>query len=139
MSNKNPLLNWHHPTKVYFGQSVLLQLSKLIEENFPLIKNILIVTGKYHLKSNEYFNNSISNLNSLNVEIYDKIDPYPSPETVTLLSDTIKKNKIQLVLAAGGGSVMDASKAASLLSQMTVIGWNIVQGPKKLLKKVYLL
>ena len=75
MSNKNPFLNWHHPTKVYFGKSVLLQLSKLIEENFPLIKNILIVTGKYHLKSNEYFNNSISNLNSLNVEIYDKIDP----------------------------------------------------------------
>ena len=112
MSNKNPLLNWHHPTKVYFGQSVLLQLTKLIEANFPLIKNIMIVTGKYHLKSNVYFNNSISNLKSLNVEIYDKIDPYPSPETVTLLSDTIKKNKIQLVVAAGGGSVMDASKAA---------------------------
>ena len=54
-TNIKQLLNWHHPTKVYFGQSVLLQLSKLIEENFPSVKNVLIVTGKYHLKSNEYF------------------------------------------------------------------------------------
>ena len=69
ISTNNNLLNWHHPTKVYFGESVLLQLSKLIEENFPSVKNALIVTGKYHLKSNEYFNNSISNLSSLNIEI----------------------------------------------------------------------
>ena len=67
---------------------------KLIEENFPSVKNVLIVTGKHHLKSNEYFNNSINKLNSLNIEFYDKIDPYPSPETVNLLSHTIKKNKL---------------------------------------------
>ena len=63
-TNIHPLLNWHHPTKVYFGQSALLQLSKLIEDNFPSVKNVLIVTGKYHLKSNEYFNNSIINYSS---------------------------------------------------------------------------
>ena len=89
--NKNPLLNWHHPTKIYFGKSVLLQLSKLIEENFPSVKNVLIVTGKYHLKSNEYFNNSINKLNSLNIEFYDKIDPYPSPETKFIKSYYQKK------------------------------------------------
>ncbi len=135
ISTNNNLLNWHHPTKVYFGESVLLQLSKLIEENFPSVKNALIVTGKYHLKSNEYFNNSISNLSSLNIEIYDKIDPYPSPETVTLLSDTIKKNKTHIVLAAGGGSVMDASKAASLLSQNDGDWMEYSSGAKKVAKK----
>ena len=133
--NKNPLLNWHHPTKVYFGKSVLLQLSKLIEENFPSVKNVLIVTGKYHLKSNEYFNNSINKLNSLNIEFYDKIDPYPSPETVNLLSHTIKKNKSNLIVAAGGGSVMDASKAASLLSQNDGDWMEYSYGTKKIAKK----
>ena len=135
ISTNNNLLNWHHPTKVYFGESVLLQLSKLIEENFPSVKNALLVTGKYHLKSNEYFNNSINNLSSLNIEIYDKIDPYPSPETVTLLSDTMKKNKSHLVLAAGGGSVMDASKAASLLSQNDGDWMVYSSGAKKVAKK----
>ena len=113
----NKINNWYHPTKIFFGKSVLENVDSIIETNFSEIKEILIVTGKTHLKSNIHFKKSIESLNKYKIHIYTEIDPYPSPETVETLSAKIKENNISIILAIGGGSVMDASKAASLLSQ----------------------
>lgn len=116
-TNKNNDHNWFHPTKIFFGNSVLSQLDSIIKSNYPNINNILIVTGKNHLKTNIQFQKNIEKLSKYKIHFYTEIDPYPSPETVEKLSCEIKQKNISLIIAVGGGSVMDASKASSLLSQ----------------------
>ena len=116
-TNKNNDHNWFHPTKIFFGNSVLSQLDSIIKSNYPNINNILIVTGKNHLKTNIQFQKNIEKLSKYKIHFYTEIDPYPSPETVEKLSFEIKQKNISLIIAVGGGSVMDASKASSLLSQ----------------------
>ncbi len=117
LTNHNLDNVWFHPTKLFFGKSILNNIDKIIKSNFSNIDKILIVTGKSHLKTNNYFKNSIKNLDEYDTQYFSDIDPYPSPDTVEIVSNVMKENKISLVIAAGGGSVMDASKAASLLSQ----------------------
>ena len=47
--------NWFHPTKIFFGNSILGDIDSIINSNYPNINEILIVTGKNHLKSNIQF------------------------------------------------------------------------------------
>ena len=115
--NHNLDNEWFHPTKLFFGKSILNNIDNIIKSNFPNIDKILIVTGKSHLKTNNHFKNSVKNLDEYDIKYFSDIDPYPSPDTVEIVSNVMKENKISLVIAVGGGSVMDASKAASLLSQ----------------------
>ena len=117
--NQNNNQNWFHPTKIFFGNSILSDIDSIIHSNYPNIHEILIVTGKNHLKSNIQFQKNIEKLNKYKIHFYTEIDPYPSPETVEKLSYEIKQKNISLIIAVGGGSVMDASKASSLLSQNT--------------------
>ena len=132
----NKVNNWYHPTKIFFGKSVLLKnIDSIIQINFSEIKEILIVTGKTHLKSNIHFKKSIESLHKYKIHFYTEIDPYPSPETVETLSAKIKENNISIILAIGGGSVMDASKAASLLSQNPGKWIDYNKGTKKLKSK----
>jgi alcohol dehydrogenase YqhD (iron-dependent ADH family) len=101
---------FYNPTEVYFGQDQINKLANLIKQYG---KNVLLVYGKGSIvrmglydRITKIFEDSTINW----IEIAG-IDPNPRIESVREGAKLCKENNVDFVLAVGGGSVIDASKA----------------------------
>lgn len=108
----NPI--FYMPTKVICEKNALINHGDLIKE---LGETALIVTGKYSSKSNGSLNQLIDTLKNNNISyfIFDEVEENPSIDTIEKIKTLHKNNNIEVVIGLGGGSPMDASKAASIL------------------------
>ncbi|MDH5656176.1 MAG: iron-containing alcohol dehydrogenase, partial [Spirochaetia bacterium] len=99
-------LNFTIP-RIHFGQGRLREIPDLISSSY---KNILIVTGKKSFRNTERFAELVSALKIKHRIQEMTVSGEPSPQIV---DDAVKTfgSEIDLVLAIGGGSVLDASKA----------------------------
>ncbi len=52
----------------------------------------------------------------LEVEVFDEVEPNPRSATVERLATRLRKTRSEVVIGLGGGSVLDAAKAASMLA-----------------------
>ncbi len=50
------------------------------------------------------------------VEVFDEIEPNPRAATVERLATRLRKSRAEVVIGLGGGSVLDAAKAAAMLA-----------------------
>lgn len=94
----------NNKTKIVMGEGSLDYLKKY--EN----KNILIVTDKFLSTSNlmELVNKNLKNKNT--VFLFDNIKSDPNLETVGEAIKSFLKNNIEIIIAFGGGSVIDTAK-----------------------------
>ncbi|MEB3806947.1 MAG: iron-containing alcohol dehydrogenase [Desulfurococcales archaeon] len=76
---------------------------------------ILVVTDKV-IRGLDWFNTIMDTLasNGLDVEVYDEVDPEPSLEVADKVANAIQRVEPDLLLAVGGGSVIDAAKAGKI-------------------------
>jgi len=101
-------LNFTAP-RIHFGAGRIKEIPHLIQSS---VKNILIVTGKHSFRSTKKFSRLLEELKAKNHSLYDMtVSGEPSPKTVDDAVGEFHKKNIHLVLAVGGGSVLDASKA----------------------------
>ena len=107
--------NYYNPTKIYFGKTALDNLKGELE-NYG--KNILLVYGKGSIKSIGLYDKvmEILNSNDKNVTALSGIKSNPTYKQVLLGASLVRDNNIDLILAVGGGSVIDCSKAISVSS-----------------------
>jgi len=97
------------PTKVFFGWNSLENLGK---ETARYSNRVLIVYGSERIRSNGLLEKVTAEL-KLNNILYREIEgikPNPTLESVNRGIKIIKENGLDLVLAVGGGSVIDAAK-----------------------------
>lgn len=102
---------FHIPTKVYFGKGEICNLGDALNEVDA--KRVLFVYGKGSIKENGIYDIVISLLEDNDI-FYNElggVKPNPSVESVVEGARICKENNIDLVLAVGGGSTADASKA----------------------------
>lgn len=107
------------PTKVVMGNACILANSVLMAE---MGKKALIVTGTNSAKKNGSLEDVISALKS-NLQayvIYDKVMANPTIECAYEGAAFAKENKVDFVIAIGGGSPMDAAKAIALLAKQDI-------------------
>lgn len=80
------------------------------------ISKILIVTGPCFLKNEEFLRilNDLENDN-ISYEVFSSVNREPDFALAEAIKDSYLKNECEGMLSIGGGSVIDASKAASLL------------------------
>ncbi|MEG0823488.1 MAG: iron-containing alcohol dehydrogenase [Erysipelotrichaceae bacterium] len=97
------------PTKVYFGQN---QLHHLGSELIKYGTNVLLVYGTNSIKENGLYLKTIEQLTNANLNVYELSGILPNPriESVRKGISLCKANNIEVVLAVGGGSVIDAAK-----------------------------
>lgn len=98
------------PTKVYFGKNSENELGKILISYH--CQKVLIVYGQGSIIKNGLLNRISSILDENNIKHVEMGGISPNP-TLKQVYDGISlglKNKIDFVLAIGGGSVMDASK-----------------------------
>jgi len=107
--------NFYNPTKIYFGRSSLNNLAPELK-NYG--KNILLIYGKGAIKKIGLYDEVIKILKEENKNIYELpgIKPNPTYEQVLQGAKLVKDNNIDLILAVGGGSVIDCAKAISTSS-----------------------
>lgn len=96
-------------TKVYFGKGQISHLSELAEAG----KKVLLVYGGGSIKKAGIYDEAMNILKAAGLEIFEHcgIEPNPKVESVRAGIRICRENNIDMVLAIGGGSVIDASKA----------------------------
>ena len=100
---------FHNPTKVFFGKGEVEKVGKLVKEYG---NTVLLVYGKSSIKKMGLYDQVVNLLEKEDIKIIDfgGIDPNPRIESIREGAELCKKHKVDLVLAVGGGSTIDASK-----------------------------
>lgn len=113
------------PTKIYFGDG---QLSNLGSEIKKLGKRVLLCYGGGSIKKIGLYDEVIKELKKENLEVYELngIEPNPRVTSVNNGAEICKKENIEVLLAVGGGSVIDCTKAISAAAFYEGDAWDIV-------------
>ncbi|ANY67363.1 butanol dehydrogenase [Paenibacillus sp. BIHB 4019] len=100
----------YNPTKLIFGAGKVQQLGELVK---PYGTQVLLVYGGGSIKRSGLYDEVISQLNSIGATVHELsgVEPNPRLTTINKGIDICRSEKIEFVLAVGGGSVLDASKA----------------------------
>ncbi len=102
---------YHIPTKIYFGDNEEDKIGLILNE-FK-IKKILLHYGQSSIKKNGLYDKIVSKLKDEKIEYLELGGVTPNPKLSLVLEGVkiCKENDIELVLAVGGGSVIDSAKA----------------------------
>ena len=117
---------YYNPTKLMFGKG---QLEGLKKANLLVMgKRVLLVYGGGSIKKNGLYDNVISALNEAEAEVFELsgVEPNPRLTTVKKGIDICQKEKIDFLLAVGGGSVIDCTKAIAAGAEYEGDVWDII-------------
>jgi alcohol dehydrogenase YqhD (iron-dependent ADH family) len=101
---------FHNPTKILFGQGML---DKLPQELAPYGDKILLVYGGGSVKRTGLYDRVLALLAQAGKTVFELAGVMPNPRTEKVYEgiEICRKEGIDLILAVGGGSVIDCSKA----------------------------
>ena len=102
-----------YPTKQYFGMGAAKTALEAEMHNYG--KNVMLAYGGGSLKKNGIYDEILALLKENKKEIFDfsGIMPNPTYKKVQEGAEFARKNKIDFILAVGGGSVIDCCKIIS--------------------------
>ena len=113
---------FHHPVKLIMGHGMTARLSKEI----PADKRVMITFGGGSVKKNGVYDQVKEALkNHFTVEFWG-IEPNPSIETLRKAIALGKEEKVDYLLAVGGGSVIDGTKLISAGLLYDGDAWDLV-------------
>lgn len=117
---------FYNPVKLHFGEDAL---EKLPREIAQYGNKVLVVYGGGSIKKNGVYNAVIEKLQEADKTIFELsgVEPNPRVETARLGIDICKREGIDLVLAVGGGSVIDCSKLIVAGAKYDGDAWDIVK------------
>ncbi|MFZ4399021.1 MAG: iron-containing alcohol dehydrogenase [Bacteroidales bacterium] len=97
---------FYNPVKILFGRDQITKLSNQI----PAGQKIMVIYGGGSIKKNGIYNQIIAALKDYQFIEFGGIEPNPHYETAMQAVEIIKNEKVDFLLAVGGGSVIDATK-----------------------------
>ena len=102
-----------NPTKLYFGENAL---GNLTSELVKYGRNVVLVYGGGTSKKNGIYDEVIGILRSADKAVAEIAGIMPNPTIHKLYEgvEIARKNKVDFILAVGGGSVVDYAKALSV-------------------------
>ena len=104
---------FHNPVRIVFGRGAIAELKNQI----PATSRVLLVYGGGSIKCNGVHDQVLAALTGRTVLEFGGIEPNPRYETCMQAVALARQEKIDFLLAVGGGSVLDATKfiAAAIL------------------------
>lgn len=115
------------PTRILFGEG---QLSGLHDQKLPGTKAMIVISNGKSTKENGALERTEKELELAGVEtvLFDKIMANPLKSTVMEGAACAKENNCDFIVALGGGSVMDASKAIAAMATNDGDLWDYIGG-----------
>lgn len=95
-----------NPVKIVFGKGSMARLSELVPEG----SKVLMIYGGGSIKRNGIYEQVVKALHPFDLFEFGGIEANPHYETCMKAVEIVKKEKIDFLLAVGGGSVIDATK-----------------------------
>ncbi|MEN2467562.1 iron-containing alcohol dehydrogenase [Ornithinibacillus sp. JPR2-1] len=116
---------YYNPTKLIFGKG---QLNALPEQVKQYGTKVLIVYGGGSIKRNGIYDNVLAKLAEINAEVFELsgVEPNPRISTVRKGVEICKQEGIDFLLAVGGGSTIDCTKAIAVGAKTDIDMWDIV-------------
>lgn len=122
---------YYTPTKVFFGKSKEKEVGEIISQYG--YKKIMLQYGKGSIKASGLYDDIINALNQYEIEVVELggVEPNPKIEFVREAVRIAKREGVELVVAVGGGSVIDAAKYTALGAVSDCDVWDFVVGKQK--------
>ncbi|WP_078414158.1 iron-containing alcohol dehydrogenase [Priestia abyssalis] len=116
---------FYNPTKLIFGKGELQQLE---QELIHYGKKVLLVYGGGSIKRNGLYDQVINILGKTGAQVFELpgVEPNPRLSTVHKGVEICKNENIDFLLAVGGGSVIDCTKAVAAGAKYDGDVWDIV-------------
>ncbi len=117
---------FHNPTKLIFGKD---QLQALKQEVPRFGRKVLLVYGGGSIKRSGLYDRVTAILKEIGAEVTELsgVEPNPRLSTVHRGVELCKTQGIELVLAVGGGSVLDCSKAIAVGAKYDGDMWDFAE------------
>ncbi|QOY38194.1 iron-containing alcohol dehydrogenase [Anaerobacillus isosaccharinicus] len=116
---------FQNPTKLIFGRDQI----ELLPKEVPQYGNrVLLVYGGGSIKRNGLYDAVLKQLSLCGAEVFELAGVEPNPRLTTVHKgvEICKKEKIEFILAVGGGSVLDCTKAIAAGAHYDGDVWDIV-------------
>jgi NADP-dependent alcohol dehydrogenase len=114
---------FHNPTRIVFGPETLSELSTLI----PTAARVLILYGGSSAEKNGTLSEVRQALGDRIVEEFGGIEANPTYETLMRAVQQVRAEKLDFLLAVGGGSVIDGTKFVAAAVNFVGDPWSILQ------------
>lgn len=116
---------FYNPTKLIFGKG---QLEELKNELPQYGKKVLLVYGGGSIKRNGLYDSVMNYLNEMGAEVFELpgVEPNPRISTVRKGVQICKEEGVDFLLAVGGGSVIDCTKAIAAGAKYDGDAWDLV-------------
>lgn len=104
---------FQNPTKILFGKGMVSQLG---DNAARYGTNILLVYGGGSIKKIGLYDQVMKQLQGIGATVHELpgVEPNPRLSTVKKGIEICRKENVELILAVGGGSVLDAAKAVAV-------------------------
>ena len=122
--------SYHNPTAIEFGQGKIKEIANKIAKD----KKILVVYGGGSIKTNGVYDQVIKALENHTFLEFSGVEVNPTIETMNKAVKIVKEEKIDFILAVGGGSVIDGCKYLAAASLYDGDGWDFLDGTKEVEK-----
>lgn len=116
---------FQNPTRIMFGAGNLSRLGEVVSE---FGKKALLVTGGGSIKRSGVFDKAVASLKAAGVEYAEcsGIEPNLRIASVARGADMVRAEECDVIVALGGGSVMDASKVISAAALYEGDPWDMI-------------
>ena len=121
---------YHNPTAIEFGKGQIKAITKYIKKD----QKVLLVYGGGSIKNNGVYEQTRSALKEYSVIDFGGIEPNPTVETLNKAVKIIKEQKIDFVLAVGGGSVIDGCNYLIAAALYDGDAWDFFDGSAEVTK-----
>lgn len=100
---------FQNTTKIYFGKYVYPELGREVGKK---AKKVMLVLGSGRIRENPVYHDTLSSLQDQSIEVveYAGILPNPSLSRILQAIELGRQERIEALVALGGGSVIDAAK-----------------------------
>ncbi|OBV37057.1 iron-containing alcohol dehydrogenase [Janthinobacterium psychrotolerans] len=114
---------FHNPTKIVFGADTVARLSTLV----PHDARVLILYGGASAEKTGTLAEVRAALGQRSVQEFGGIEPNPSYETLMRAVAQVRSEKLDFLLAVGGGSVIDGTKFVAAAALHDGEAWDIAE------------
>ena len=116
--------SYHNPTAIEFGQGKIKEISNLI----PKDNKVLVVYGGGSIKNNGAYEQVVKALENHEWIEFSGVEVNPTVETMNKAVEVVKSEKVDFILAVGGGSVIDGCKYLAAAALYDGDAWDFLDG-----------